>query len=173
MHEMLEKILAILEAQDAKIKAMEAQLEACGVDTGDIVDVLYNKLDGERYEAFAGRHKEKFAPYIGLMDKLEGGDSLRAIYDKSNELEGQEGYDEDSYINEMLSNVIETIESLKSVVSPEAQEALEQAKTAVVEAAAETQEQELFEDVVKDPAPDDWSEDALEKEKLEGRQMFR
>jgi hypothetical protein len=174
MQEVLEKILVILEAHDAKIKALEAQIEACGVDTGDIVDVLYGKLDGDRYDAFAGRHRAKFEPYINLMDRLEGGDSFRAIYEKSNELDGEEGYDEEAYINQMLAEVIEIIDSLKSVVPSEAQEALEIAEEAIVEAAAETQEPELFDDAeIKDPAPDEWSEEELEKERLEGRQMFR
>ena len=131
----LQQILGVLEAQDAKIKALEAQLEASGVDIGDIVDVLHSKVDGERFEAFSGRHRGKFEPYLDLMDKLEGGDSFRAIYDKSNEFSSEDGYEEDAYIDGVLASVIETIEGLKAVAPPEVQSALEEAEEAVKEAA--------------------------------------
>ena len=155
----LQQILSVLEAQDAKIKALEAQLEASGADVGDIVDILHGKIDGERFEAFSGLHKAKFDPYLPIMDKLEGGDSFRAIYDKSDEFSGQEGYEEDAYIDGVLASVIETIEGLKAVAPPEAQPALAEAEEAVKEAAIASE-------------GDEWSEEELQNEKLEGPQLF-
>jgi len=169
--ELLEKILAVLEAQDAKIEALEKSLEAMGDPIDTLIDTLYHDKDSEMFNAFSERHRSKFEPYLGVMDKLEGRDSFRALYDRANELDQEEGYNEDSYISDVLASVIETIDGLKAVAPPEAQEALDEAQEAVAEAAIEAQEPEEAE--IKDPALDDWSEEALEKEKLEGRQMFR
>jgi hypothetical protein len=172
MQEVLTKILAILEAQDAKIKALEAELKAYGDGFGTVLDSVYNQADKEHYGAFSERHRAKFEPYLDIMDKLEGGDSFRAIFDRSMDLGEEEGYEEGAYIEGMLANIIETIESLKSVVPPEAQEALADAEEAIVEAAIEAQgPAEPVEEVeIIDPAPDEWSMEDLEKQKLEGRQ---
>jgi len=89
MNEVFEKIMAILEAQDAKIKALEKQIEVYGGGMDTLLDVAYSDKDREIFNDFSGRHRAKFEPYLGIMDKLEGGDSFRAIYDRSLDMEGQ------------------------------------------------------------------------------------
>jgi hypothetical protein len=179
MQEVLEKILAILEAQDAKIKSLEAQLEAYGGGLDTLIENAHSGLDGDRFRAFSGKHRAKFEPYLPMMDKMEGGDSFRSIYDSMENMSGEEGYDEDAYVDTMLKSVIETIESLKTVVPAEAIPALEQAEAAIEEAAvtndtaeglpAETIEEAAGEGEIKDPAPEEWSVEELEKLKPEGR----
>jgi len=175
MQELLEKILAIVEAQDAKIKALEKQIEAFGGGIDTLIETAYNTENNGRYEAFSGRHRAKFEPYLDIMDKLEGGDSFRAIYEKSIDLDSEEGYSEENYVEGMLTNIIETINSLKAVVPPEAREALEDAEEAIVEAAIEAKEPTLFEDdaEIKDPASEEWTVEELERIKPEGRQEYR
>ena len=173
MQEVLEKILSLLEAQDAKIKALEAQLEAYGGGMDTLIECAYSTADNDRYGGFSERHRSKFEPYLEIMDKIEGGDSFRNIYEKSIDFDSEEGYDEDTYVEIMLTNIIETINQLKAVVPPEAQEALEDAEEAIVEAAIGAQEGEIIEDEIRDPAPDEWSTEELEKTKPEGRQIFR
>lgn len=171
--EMLEKILAILEAQDAKIKALEAQLEAYGGGVDDLVDTMNNDKDEGLFNEFSDRHRSKFDPYMEILGKLEGEDAFRKIYDESKNLSSTEGYDEETYIGEILAGLVETINSLKAIVPPEAQEALEEAEEAIVDAAIETQETEIIEETeIDDLAPDEWSEEELEKEKLEGHLLF-
>ena len=182
MQDVLNKILAILEAQDAKIKALEAELKAYTDGTDTLLDTIYMDKDAEYYQGFSDRHRSKFEPYLGIMDKLEGEDAFRKLYNSTNDLSGSEGFDEEAYVSEVLANTIETINSLKAVVPPEAQAALEVAEEAIAEAAVEAQEP-VVEEVIKEPvveeeaeiedsAPDDWSEAELEKEKMEGRRMF-
>ena len=173
MQELLEKIMAILEAQDAKIKALEAQLEASGSDMGTLIDVAYNQADRENYGEFSNKHRGKFEPYLDVMDKLEGGDSFRAIYDKSFDLDDMEGYDEENYVSEVLASVIEMINSLKAIVPPEAQEALEEAEEAIMEAAIEAEPGLIEETEINDSAPDAWTPEDLEKEVLEGPALYK
>jgi len=176
MQEVFEKIMAILEAQDAKIKALEKQLEACGGGINTLVDVAYNQADRNCFNRFSEKHRTKFEPYIGIMDKLEGGDSFRAIFDRSLDVDSQEGYDEELYVETMLSNIIETINALKEVVPPEAREALEDAEEAIQEAAIENDLSQGLPEVepeIKDPAPDEWTVEELKKIKPEGRQEYR
>jgi hypothetical protein len=172
MQEILERIFAVLEAQDAKIKALEAKLKAFtgGFDT--VLETIYDDVDGKRFNAFSERHRAKFAPYLGIMDKLEGGDALRAVYDRSNALSGEEGYEEDAYVDKMLAGIIETIEALKSVVPPEAVPALKQAEAAVQAAAVENDKGEGLPPETIDPDEEAWSEDDLAKEQLEGHRFF-
>ena len=173
MKEVLEKILAILEAQDAKIKALEAELEAYTGGTDTLIDTIYQDKDSAWFNEFSGRHRAKFEPYLGLMDKLEGGDSFRAIYEKTKELDGTEGYEEGAFVDEILSNVIATIESLKAVAPPAAQPALEEAQEAIVEAAVEAKEEAPIEEAeIRDPAPDEWTAEELAKAKMEGPRLF-
>jgi hypothetical protein len=172
MEEMFNKILAILEMQDAKIKALEAQIEAYTGGTDALIDIMHGNEDSSRFSAFSERHKEKLEPYIPLMDKIQGGDSMRALYDGAEESSEIEGYDENAYVDQALSGVIETIEALKSIAPPEAEPALEAAQEAV-EAAAEANEGgEVYVDEREDPATDEWAEEELEKEKLEGPKLF-
>lgn len=165
MEEIIKKILAILEAQDAKIKALEAQIEAFtgGFDT--VLETVFDEVDGKRFNAFSERHRAKFEPYLGIMDKLEGGDAFRAIYDKSNALEGEEGYEEDAYVDKMLTGIIETIEALKSVVPPEAVPALEEAEANIQAAAVENDKGEGLPPETIDPDEEAWSEKDLENER--------
>ena len=170
MQEVFEKIMAILEAQDAKIKALEKQIEAYGGGFDTVLETVYSGADRDRFNAFSEKHSAKFAPYIGIMDKLEGGDSFRAIYERSLDMDGQDGYDEDQYVDGMLANVIETINALKEVVPPEVVPALEQAEAAIQEAAIENDAAEgLPPETIDD---DEWSVENLSKEKLEGRDIF-
>ena len=177
MKEVLDKILAILEAQDAKIKALEAELKVYSEGTDTLIDTIYEDKDSQWYNEFSGKHRAKFEPYLGLMDKLEGGDAFRVIYDKTKDLSGTDGYEEDAYIESVLANVIEMIESLKAVTPPEAQPALEEAQEAIVEASieAQTEEKPADQEIIEekgDAAPDEWTEDDLAKEKLEGHRLF-
>jgi hypothetical protein len=172
MEEILKKIMAILEAQDAKIKALEAQIEAFtgGFDT--VLETVYDDVDGKRFNAFSERHKAKFEPYLAVMDKLEGGDALRTIYDKSNELSGEEGYEEDAYVDKMLAGIIETIDALKAVVPAEAVPALEEAEANIQAAAVENDKGEGLPAETIDAGDEAWSEKELAKEQLEGHRLF-
>ena len=175
MQETLEKILSILEAQDAKIKALEAQIEAMGGGVDTLIETIYCDKDDQMFNSFSEKHGSKFAPYVDVMDKLEGGNSLRSIYEKTKELDSTEGYTEDAYVDGVLANIIETINSLKAVVPPEAVEALENAEEAIVDAAVANDLGEgLMENAEEaDGAdPEEWSEEMLAKEKLEGRAIF-
>jgi hypothetical protein len=177
MQEVFEKIMAILEAQDAKIKALEKQLEAYGGGVDTLIDVAYSQADKNCFNKFSEKHRAKFEPYVGIMDKLEGGDSFRAIFDRSLDMDEQEGYDEELYVEGMLTNIIETINALKEVLPLEAREALEDAEEAVIEAAAEVDSVNTHADIpepeLKDPAPEEWTVEELEKVKPEGRQEYR
>lgn len=185
MQEVLEKILAILEAQDAKIKALEAQLEAYGGGIDTLTQTVFNAADKEHFGAFSDKYRSKFEPYLAIMDKLEGGDAFRAIYDKSVDFTGEEGYEEGAYVDGVLADIVETINALKAVASPEAKPALEAVEQAVTEAAVTAKEEapaqpeptepapepEVIEETeVDDSAPDEWKN--LEKEKLQGRRLF-
>ena len=179
--EILEKILAILEAQDAKIKALEAQVGDQFDYLQEMVQWVYEDKDEGWYNDFAARHKSKFEPYLGVMDKVGGGDTFRAVYDKSKDLMGSmEDYDEDAYVGAVLADIVEVINGLKSVVPPEAQEALEEAQEAVVEASIEAQGPAAASPAAAEPAEsegDAWPEEEmmkdLEKERSEGREMYR
>jgi len=48
MNEVFEKIMAILEAQDAKIKALEKQIEVYGGGMDTLLDVAYSDKDREK-----------------------------------------------------------------------------------------------------------------------------
>ncbi|MCL2880308.1 MAG: hypothetical protein FWF29_08700 [Treponema sp.] len=171
--ELLEKILAVLQAQDARIKALEAQAETDFDTMSNLVDIIYEDKDSQWYRDFSDKYRSKFEPYLKVMDQLEGGDSLRVIYDKTKDIGGAEGYDEGAYVDSVLASVVEMIDSLKGAVAPEAKEALDDAKEAVVQAAQADKEPELFEETeINDSAPDEWSAKDLEKEKLEGRRLY-
>ena len=182
MKEVLDKILAILEAQDAKIKALEAELKTYTGASDTLIDTIYADKDADWYNEFSGKHRAKFEPYLGLMDKLEGGDSFRAIYERTKDLSDAEGYDEDTYVNDILAQVVETIEGLKAIVPPEAKPALEEAGEAIKEASvtADVAESptESTPEATEGPAeaaetpPDEWSEEELAKEKLKGKRLF-
>jgi len=172
MQDTLQKIMAILEAQGARITALEKQLELYTGGTDTLIDTVYNTNNRERFNSFSDKHRSKFEPYIGIMDKLEGGDSFRAIYEKSFDVDGEEGYNEDTYVDGVLTNIIETIESLKSVVPPEAAQALEQAEAAIQTAAIENDQAEITNEAESTNEDDEWSEENLAKEKLGGVKLF-
>jgi len=176
MKDVLDKILALLETQDAKIKALEAELKEYSGLSETLTECIYRDKDAEWFDEFSDKHRSKFEPYLGMMDKLEGGDAFRAIYEKSKGFIGDEGYEEDAYVDSILAKVVEMIESLKAVVPPEAQPALEKAEEAIQEAAVANDAAENLPDEAVEAAadpPDEWSEEALEKEGLEGPQLFK
>ena len=72
MKEVLDKILAILEAQDAKIKALEAELKTYGDGFDTVLGTVYQDKDDAWFNEFAGKHQAKFESYLFLMEKLEG-----------------------------------------------------------------------------------------------------
>jgi len=169
MQEVLEKIMAILEAQDAKIKALEKQIEAYGGGFDTVLETVYSGADRDRFNAFSEKHSAKFAPYIGIMDKLEGGDSFRAIYERSLDMDNEEGYNEDQYVDGMLTNIIETINALKEVVPAEAVPALEQAEAAIQEAAIEN---DAAEGLPAEAIDEGWSEEDAANAKLQGHPIW-
>ena len=172
MQEVLEKILGLLEAQDAKIKALEKQLEVYGNGFSTVLDTVYNDAYAKDLGAFSERHRSKFEPYLDVMDRLDGGDSFKAIYEKALDLNAEDGFDEDAYVDGMLANIIETINSLKSVVPPQAQEALEVAEEAIVTASMEAEGGDQVVLETGEDAPEAWSEEDLKKERLEGPRLF-
>ena len=180
MREVLEAIMAALEAQKAEIAAvkaeidaLKAQLEATGVDIGDIVDVMYSQHDKAEFDAFSGRHGSKFEPITKDLKVLVGEDfdPLRETYEKARALSETEGYDEDAYVNGVLAEVVQKLNSIKGALPDEAAPAVEAAEEMVQEAAAAQDEAEAIEE--EGAAPDgEWSEEALEKEKSVGRRLY-
>jgi len=164
--EVLEKILALLQQQDAEIKALKAALGEKGSLLDELVDLTYQEKNEGWFNDFKNRHGEKFAPYAGLLEKIEGEDPLRSIYNKSVEFMDQEGYDEDAYVDSILASVVEMISQLKEVVPAEAKPALEEAEAKIEEAAIVSEQAEPVVEPAEEAGDDDWSED-IAKVKIE------
>jgi hypothetical protein len=141
--ELLEAILAALEAQKAEIAALKAQIEAHGGDLGDIIDVVYGSNDQSEYDEFKIRHGAKFEPVAETLKVIHGEDfdPVRSAYDGMQET-GE--VDEDGYVDSVLAQAVEFLEKVKGVVPPESVPAIEEAEQTVIEAAesgeAETEE---------------------------------
>ena len=135
--EILEALLAAIEAQKAEIAELRALVEANDGGIDGLLDTLYEQNDQEGYDAFKERHGSKFAPIVNSIKLINGEDfdPVRSIYDMTGEASEAEGYNEDEFVGAILAEAIETLNKLKAVLPEAAVPAVEEAEQAVQEAA--------------------------------------
>ena len=187
--ELLEKILALLESMKGKIEALEAKsAEAEGRIEGvsNALDSLCNEAD---FLDFSDAYGGKFDAILGDLRKTIGDEynPVRVAFDEVKGLRGTEGFDEGSYVDTMLEQIVQKLNSLKAAIPEEAKPAVEAAINAV-ENAAEVKEvsgepkdpgepagdPEGAEDGLDDDLGDEWAKADLEAEykKDGGRRAF-
>ena len=161
MEKLLEQILGVMQAQDAKIKALEAHFEA--------------ETERSAFDSFMERHGSKFEPHLEAI-KLSSADDdpVRTAFEITREYEGQDEYSEDAHVDIILADAIERIEHLKEIVPPEVQPALEEAEESLQEAAITN---DVAEDLPEnaeqaaETAPEEWAKQM--KEEIEDEKMLQ
>jgi hypothetical protein len=175
--EVLQAILAALEAQKAEIAALRAELDSQGGGLGEIKEAIKRAQDEAEYGGFCDRHGEKFAPVAEKLKVLIGGDfdPMRETFESAREASSGEGYNEDEYVDGILADVIQRLDSLKETV-PEAAPVIDAAEEAVQDVAVVNDDVSGVPDPQAEEAEEDepelWSEEMLKNEKPEGVKLY-
>jgi hypothetical protein len=167
--EVLEAILAALEAQKAEINELRALVKAHDGGIGELIEALYGQHDQEMFGAFQERHGSKFDPVLEIMKAIKGEeyDLTRHVYDTSIQDSENEGYSEDELVDEALKNIVENLNMLKAVVPEAAQPAVEEAEQAVQEAAIVAESAEAGIPEVEAPAAEPPAAESPKEEVIE------
>jgi hypothetical protein len=135
--EVLEALLAALEAQKAEIAELRALVEAQGGDLGGLIEIAHRQHDQNEFDAFKERQGSKFDPVLDSLKALHGEDfdPVRNMYDMASEASTGEEYDENSFIDAALADTVEKLNVLKTALPEAALPAIEEAEQEVQEAA--------------------------------------
>ena len=122
MEELLEQILGVMQAQDAKIKALEATINA--------------SQEQSAFDAFMERQGGRLSPVSEAMSFIGlGDDPMHEVFDTSQEMSEEDGFEENGFVDSVIENVMERLESIKGIAPAEAVPAIAEAEASLQEAA--------------------------------------
>lgn len=174
MKELFEALDCVLKAQQKQIDMLHNRLKGIEDDYCKLNETLFEeymvRLDETGFASFNEKHGEKFKNIDETMRKLPGQENYSAskkVWDDLKMKPWTKDFDEDAEVDKILGQAIKALDVLKSKVSPEQQQAIEQAKDDIKEAAIPNDianadisdaEKAQTEDA------DDWSEDMIKAE---------